>query len=189
MTDSHSDDAEFASAMQGVKPLTKPVKRVHLAPPVNATPGQSQRKQDAQIAKATAENPLNVSHLQMVKPDESLRYLKPGLDRSVLRKLKQGAFHVEASLDLHGKTVEQARNALLRFVHDCHRFDVRLAIVLHGKGEQGDPPALLKSFCNRWLRDIPEVLAFMTAPSHHGGAGAVYVLVKKRDVTTSDQQR
>jgi DNA-nicking Smr family endonuclease len=185
----HDDNEDFASAMAGVRPLTKPVKRVHRAPPVKATPGQSVRKQDAQIAKATADNPLNVSHLQMVKPDDSLRYLKPGLDRSVLRKLKQGAYQVEASLDLHGKTVEQARNALLRFVQDCFRFDVRLAIVLHGKGEQGDPPALLKSFCNRWLREIPEVLAFMSAPSHHGGAGAAYVLIKKRDAKAVEQPR
>lgn len=182
MTQDSSDDTQhFAEAMKGVVPLKTASKKADLTSPSKMTPGQDHRQKNAIIAKDAPENPLNVSHLTLVKPDDEIRYAAPGLARGVMRKIKQGAYAVEASLDLHGKTVEQARVALLRFVHDCRRFNVRLAIVLHGKGEQGDPPALLKSYTNRWLREIPEVLAFHSAPKHHGGVGAVYVLIKKQD--------
>ncbi len=182
MTQGTGDDAQqFEEAMKGVEPLKLKAQKADLTLPPKTTPGQDHRQQNATIAKDAPENPLNVSHLQMVQPQDSISYSKPGLAHGVMRKMKQGAFEIEARLDLHGKTVEQARIALLRFVQDCRRYHVRLAIVLHGKGEQGDPPALLKSYTNRWLREIPEVLAFHTAPKHHGGVGAVYVLIKKQD--------
>ena len=181
MTDVNLEDAEhFRDAMKDVKPLKTKAKKVDLTSTPTVTPGQGHRQQSATIARETAENPLNVSHLQLVLPQDSISYSKEGLAHGVMRKMKQGAFAIEARLDLHGKNVEQARFALLQFVQDCRRFDVRLAIVLHGKGELGDPPALLKSYTNRWLREIPEVLAFHSAPKHHGGVGAVYVLIKKQ---------
>ena len=38
---------------------------------------------------------------------------------------------------------------------------------------------MLKSYVNKWLPNLPEVMAFHSAQQHHGGAGAVYVLLKK----------
>ena len=40
-------------------------------------------------------------------------------------------------------------------------------------------PGILKSFVNKWLPELPAVLAYHTAQRHHGGSGATYVLLKK----------
>ena len=37
----------------------------------------------------------------------------------------------------------------------------------------------IKSFVNKWLPELPAVLAYHTAQRHHGGSGATYVLLKK----------
>ena len=43
------------------------------------------------------------------------------------------------------------------------------------------PGAKIKSYVNHWLREIPEVLAYHSAQRHHGGVGAVYVLLRKSE--------
>ena len=47
--------------------------------------------------------------------------------------------------------------------------------IVHGKGSE----AILKTCINGWLRQLPEVLAFCSAPPKDGGNGAVLVLLKK----------
>jgi len=176
----NQDDLDFLEQMKGVKPL-KTKSRVILKKEPRHTPGQHQRKLDATQMKNSADNPLSVDHLEMVNPEDIITFSRSGLAHGVFKKLKQGAYPIEAKLDLHHKTVEQAREAVRKFVIDCQRYDARTGIILHGKGALSDPPALLKSFTNRWLKQIPEVLAFHTAKPYQGGAGAVYVLIKKSE--------
>lgn len=179
MSDSE-DDLDFLEQMKGVKPL-KTKSRVFNSGYVKNTPGQIQRRQDAQVIRKKDDNPLSVEHLELVQPLDIISHVKTGLAPGVNKRMKQGGYSIDAKLDLHHKTVEQARVAVMQFIKDCQKYDARLAIILHGKGEQGDPPALLKSFTNKWLKDIPEVLAFHSAKPHHGGVGAVYVLIRKSE--------
>jgi DNA-nicking Smr family endonuclease len=68
------------------------------------------------------------------------------------------------------------------FIHECLRYDVRSALITHGKGQRNkDQIPLLKSFLARWLPLFPEVMAFHSAQKWHGGAGAVYVLLRKSE--------
>ena len=55
--------------------------------------------------------------------------------------------------------------------------------IIHGKGID----SILKTCVNGWLRQIPEVLAFCSAPAAQGGNGAVLVLLKKREKANRDQ--
>jgi DNA-nicking Smr family endonuclease len=85
-------------------------------------------------------------------------------------------------LDLHGLTVEQARHEVHRFIRDCVHYDVRSALISHGKGRNNkERQPLLKSFLARWLPMFPEVMAYHSAQKWHGGAGAVYVLLRKSE--------
>ena len=88
---------------------------------------------------------------------------------------------MDARLDLHHHTVEMARTAVYQFISDCLKYDIRTGIIVHGKGEREEPRALLKSYTNNWLREIPEVLAFHSALRQNGGVGAVYVLLKESE--------
>ncbi len=52
-------------------------------------------------------------------------------------------------------------------------------MIIHGKGEHANPPALMKSFVTTWLEQISDVLCFHSAMRQHGGTGALYVMIKK----------
>ena len=52
-------------------------------------------------------------------------------------------------------------------------------VIVHGKGERSNPPALMKSFVAQWLMQIKEVQCVHSAQRFHGGTGAVYVLLRK----------
>jgi DNA-nicking Smr family endonuclease len=111
---------------------------------------------------------------------EALSFARPGLQHTVLKKLRKGQFVVEAELDLHGRTVPEAADALTHFVRQSQRAGKRCVRIIHGKG-QGSPDKLpvLKTKINTWLRQKNEILAFCSALPVDGGTGAVYVLLKK----------
>lgn len=116
-----------------------------------------------------------------VATGEELLFARPGIQKQVLRKLRQGKFAVEAELDLHGLRVEQARQVLARFLGQSRDKGIRCVRVIHGKGLgsfQKQP--VLKDKTNRWLQQRDEVLAFCSARPVDGGTGAVYVLLKRR---------
>ena len=108
-----------------------------------------------------------------------LSFSRSGLQHKVLKKLRQGKKPIEHALDLHGLTVEQARNELLEFLGECEAAGVRHAIIVHGKGFRSKDKPVIKPMVNRWLRAADNVLAFHSALPKDGGSGAVYVLLKK----------
>jgi len=109
---------------------------------------------------------------------EALSYLRPGQPRQLLRRLRRGQFSVMAELDLHGKTVETARDELSRFLIECRFRDIRCVRVIHGKGKGStNRGPILKGKVDRWLRQRDEVVAFCSAPTIDGGTGAVYVVL------------
>jgi DNA-nicking Smr family endonuclease len=115
----------------------------------------------------------NVSH------EETLSFTAPGIQNSVLAKLRKGFFGVQAEIDLHGLNSETAKQQLLHFLNDSTKAGYRCVHIIHGKGYRStDSHPVLKNNLNRWLRQHKDVQAFCSASQRHGGAGAVYVLLK-----------
>jgi DNA-nicking Smr family endonuclease len=115
----------------------------------------------------------NVSH------EETISFTAPGIQNSVLAKLRKGFFGVQAELDLHGLNGESAKQELLHFLHFSVSSGYRCVQIIHGKGyRSSDSHPVLKNNINRWLRHHKAVQAFCSASPKHGGAGAVYVLLK-----------
>jgi len=110
-----------------------------------------------------------------IETGDELLYTRPGLQHSVIRKLRRGQYAIEAELDLHGAT--EAVNTFLKNARD---HDKRVVRIIHGKGNssEGKLP-VLKGKVNSWLRQKGEVLAFCSARPNDGGTGAVYVLLKR----------
>ncbi len=108
-----------------------------------------------------------------------LEFIRPGIQRKVVRRLRRGQIRVEESLDLHGMTVSEAHRALERFLAEASGRGLRCVHVVHGKG-LGSPAgrATLKGTLDRWLRLHQDVLAFTSATAPDGGTGAVYVLLR-----------
>jgi len=163
-----------------VKPL-KTDKRVDLKRELLNDASQNLRKQNAVEFNVSDADPLESDTMAMVAPMDLLQFQRPGVQHGVYKNLRLGKYPIEARLDLHRHTQEQARIALYRFVQDCLEHDVRSALITHGKGEGRARPALLKSCVAHWLPQMDAVLAFHTAQKHHGSYGATYVLLRKSE--------
>ncbi len=115
----------------------------------------------------------------LLDTDESLSYYRPGVSEEVVRKLRRGAWIVQAQLDLHGMRRDEAREALAEFIRESGKRGLRCLRVIHGKGlgSIGKEP-VLKGKVRAWLVQKEEVIAFCQARAHDGGAGAVLVLLQ-----------
>lgn len=177
------DDATlFAQATRGATRL-KTTEPLPQSAPKKPSASQLHRRAMA-VAEATEQGPISDSAalLHAVEPEESLSFARSGVQLRSLQKLKQGQPHWQAAVDLHGCTVDQAREAVLTLIKEAYADNLQAVKVVHGKGlTQGQ--ALLKTYVNGWLRQIPEVLAFGSAPAREGGTGAVFVLIKRRRET------
>lgn len=178
----NSDDDLFFQEMQGVKPIQTKA-RVQLAKADLSKANAAARKLAAEKqAEVADKNHLQTSEVKRIGPHDILGYKRPGIQDGVFRKLRLGKYEIEARLDLHRRTVEQARSELFRFIHDCMDHDIRCILILPGKGDRNiEDPGILKSYLVHWLEDLDDVQAFHTAQKHHGGSGAFYVLLRKSE--------
>lgn len=115
---------------------------------------------------------------QLVDTRQEPSYLRAGLGRDVLRKLRRGHWVVQDVVDLHGLNREQAKLSLAEFLGSCLKRGLRCVRVVHGKGlrSPGKEP-VLKGKVQLWLARRKEVLAYCEAPANLGGSGALLVLL------------
>jgi len=114
------------------------------------------------------------------------------IERRLKRDLQRGAAQADGVIDLHGMTQAQAHVALRGFLARAQGQGAKLVIVITGKGwsQEADARArwfegagVLRRNVPHWLRE-PEmrsvVLGFEEAGPAHGGAGALYVRLRRR---------
>lgn len=118
-----------------------------------------------------------------LEPDPStlgdeLSFLRPGVQRTQLRKMRKGAYAIRSELDLHGMTAAEAQRQLSLFLQECRQHGERCVRIIHGKGHHSrERQPVLKVKLNLWLRQSRMVLAFCPASPADGGTGALYVLL------------
>jgi DNA-nicking Smr family endonuclease len=142
---------------------------------------------EAQLAKReaaiwlTEHDPeyLSIDYAPSVKPDDVIEFKRDGVQEGVYRKLRLGKYPLQAKLDLHRKTLKEARDEVVKFLKQCIRMDIRTVLIVHGRGERSNPPALMKSYVASWLQQIRDVQCVHSAQQFHGGSGAVYVMLRK----------
>jgi|SRR5690554_3532804 len=171
------DEQLFRQAMLGVKPLRQD--KVDIQPIQSLVDPIRRRK--AAIAERSEDNALSDA-VQLVDNDAVVSFKRPGMQQQMFKKLRLGKYESQARLDLHGLQIEQARAAVYEFILACQREALRTVIIVHGKGQRSATgEALLKSHTVHWLEQMQPVMAFHSAQARHGGAGAVYVLLRKND--------
>ena len=178
-TDQDEDDL-FGQAMQDVAPIGKG-KKAHRKMTAEVTPAQLQRRDAAMGLSKDRVDPnfLTLGEVPSREPLEVLEWKKDGVQNAVFNQLRRGGYAVEGQLDLHRKTVKEARDLVFNFLKLAQARDWRSLLIAHGKGELSKTPGRLKSYLVAWLEAHPEVIAFCSAQKRHGGVGAVYVLVRK----------
>ncbi|MGA8890834.1 MAG: Smr/MutS family protein [Anaeromyxobacteraceae bacterium] len=115
--------------------------------------------------------------------DEYIEGRVAGLDPGLVRKLRRGEFSVQAHLDLHGRSRGEAKGEVDAFLRRSREQGKRCVLLVHGRGlHSKDQVPVLKEALRSWLataRFGRHVLAFATARPQDGGAGAVYVLLRR----------
>ena len=118
----------------------------------------------------------------VAEPD-SYSFQRNGIQSKLFNRLKRGQIKPQDTLDLHGLTGQEARQIVGQFITQCQDRGIQCALIIHGKGHQSKGPAILKPLTAQLLKDTPSVMAYHLAKPRDGGAGALYVLLKKSKKT------
>ena len=134
----------------------------------------------------------NYSTAKKLSAEEKTKTIKLGTvgaaDGETARRMRKGRLAISARLDLHGYSLSQAYEILLKFLAASQNSGARCVLVITGKGGRfGKGTGKLKSELPNWLNDNslkPMILSFSHAIPRDGGNGAFYILlrnpVKKR---------
>jgi len=176
-----SDDDLWERATTGVRPV--PGRDKVAPPPAPRGAPRDVWHPDLEALQAlealvSGEAPFDISD-----SDEFIEGAVSGFDPQVLRRLRRGEFSVQGHLDLHGLTRAEAKARVDAFLQEARRKGKRCVVLVHGRGlHSRDQVPVLKEALRTWLataRFGRHVLAFATARPQDGGAGAVYVLLRK----------
>jgi DNA-nicking Smr family endonuclease len=178
------DDALFLAEMTGVARLDPDRRgRAGAPPPAPAAAARTPRSDDAEAYAqlcdlVEGEGPFDIADTQ-----EYIEGIAPGIDRRLLRRLRRGDYAIQGHIDLHGLTAEVARERVQRFITEARAASRRCVLIVHGRGlNSKDHIPVLKERLRLWLtrgRIARSVLCFATARPYDGGAGAVYVLLRR----------
>lgn len=172
---SPNDAEEFRKAVGDVVPIRAPNRAEpfrKLPPPIPAKRQEDERAVLAELAALAAGD-------DDIEVEEDHLFLRPGLPRDILRKLRRTHWVIQGHLDLHGLTALEAVEQTALFLADCQRRGKRCVRIVHGKGlrSPGREP-VLKGRIRKLLTRRDEVLAFVEPRPIHGGGGAVVVLLE-----------
>lgn len=120
----------------------------------------------------------------VVPAQASSRLPGHGFDRPTRARLAKGRLAIEGKVDLHGLTQSEAHALLLSFLHRAQADGRRHVLVVTGKGASLGSEGVLRRAVPGWLATPPfRVLvgAYEPAASRHGGSGALYVRLRRRD--------
>ena len=110
----------------------------------------------------------------------------------VTKRLHRGDFSIQSYVDLHGLNVHDAKEVFESFMNDAVKNGKRAVAVVHGRGLSSPVEPVLKTKVQQWLTTGPLrkwVMAFTSAMSCDGGAGATYVLLRNRPLTKKYRKR
>jgi DNA-nicking Smr family endonuclease len=175
---SREERALWRAVTRDVAPLAETPSR----PPEGPVPNPPERSsKDAQAGEGrvgAAPRHPSAKPLPPLSPETTA-----GVDRRTAERLRRGALALEARLDLHGMTQEEAHRALDAFLARAAQAGKRCVLVITGKGGRSSGDGVLRAAVPRWLNEAPNrarLLAFAPAQPQDGGAGALYLLLKRR---------
>jgi DNA-nicking Smr family endonuclease len=170
---SRDESALFRAVMHDVAPRRARAPLPEATPPSDPAP--------VRTTSAPAPRPAAQSSL----PNLALGVFA-GIDKRSALRLKRGQYPIEERLDLHGLIQAEAHQALNDFVAEAAHSGRRCVLVITGKGRRGRsgaPEGILQRMVPHWLNQPllrRLILGAALAQPRHGGAGALYLLLRRR---------
>jgi DNA-nicking Smr family endonuclease len=109
------------------------------------------------------------------------------LETRLRQRLARGRVAVEETLDLHGYRQDQAHRALRDFLIRAQARGAKLVLIVTGKGRTAAEPGVLRRAVPLWLEAVDlrgVVVGFGEATATHGGSGALYVRLRRKEQKT-----
>jgi DNA-nicking Smr family endonuclease len=110
-----------------------------------------------------------------------------GLDASWDRKLARGLASPDVTIDLHGHNLATAYATLDERLEQAAATGARLVLLITGKPPRGDrfpvERGAIRASVDSWLhasRHASDIAAVRSAHPRHGGAGALYLVLRRR---------
>ena len=199
--DDHGEDDDarlWESVTRSVKPLPRTGRLPPVAAPEKKAPPAPADATPKAAPKAVPERegraPVDLSGLRLGARDRPAAPAAPrssglshgdapGVDKRTATRFRRGLMPIDATLDLHGHTQASGRAALAGFLRAHRAAGRRCVLVVTGKGLKDDwSVGALRQALPGWL-NAPDlrrlILAYCHAQPHHGGSGAVYILLKR----------
>ncbi|WP_422041041.1 Smr/MutS family protein [Roseibium sp.] len=140
--------------------------------------------------RAAVKTPRTSTAIKAPAPEKKAPDLLPlhQLETRYRRKIVRGVRAIDARIDLHGLTQYQAHDRLRGFLYQAQARSHKVVLVITGKGggpgqAYMDERGILRRMVPQWLA-MPDmrsvVLGYEEAHASHGGAGALYVRIRKR---------
>jgi DNA-nicking Smr family endonuclease len=174
------EKALFLKAMKDVRPLDAPYKKESA---LRCPPEQPPCNEDA-LGRSYLQKLVDTGQgFRVADTPEYVEGKGCCVPRELVRRLRQGAFSIQAHIDLHGLRAADARDAVDGFLDKAIRDGLRMVLIIHGRGLSSPQGPVLKSQLVDLLEQGPWrkwVLAYTSARSCDGGAGATYVLLRSR---------
>lgn len=176
-TPSGEEIALWEKVTETVTPLARPPRRPRPKPPTEAAKPQKPKPAKAPVV------PVKPAAKPAPKP-ATPPALNP-LDRRTLSRIGRGSVAIDGRIDLHGMTQEAAQHRLVAFLERAQADGKKVVLVITGKGKAADgngERGVLRRVVPHWLsapRLRPLVVGFDAAGPAHGGAGALYVRIRR----------
>jgi DNA-nicking Smr family endonuclease len=184
-----SEEELFKEAMSGVNPLVK-----NQATRKNVAIKQTEKLRDADEDETLSQLARLVNFGEGFIVSETPEYIEGtgyNSHREFARRLHRGDFSIQAHIDLHGMNAEQAKAAFESFLSDAINSGKRAVLIIHGRGLSSRGEPVLKNKVREWLHQsywLKRIIAYTSAQSYDGGAGATYVLLRSRPVSRKSMQ-
>ena len=179
----------FQEAMSGVERLNDPNRTADIkTKPVVKTEPVNEDLEVLMKLKGLIQSGKGIIIADTSEYIEGSGYLAPP---DITTRLHRGDFSIQDHIDLHGLSVAEAEVVFEEFLNDSIVSGKRAVLVIHGRGLSSPGQPVLKTKVYQWLtrsRWRKWVIAFTSARSCDGGAGASYVLLRKRPLTKSQRK-
>jgi DNA-nicking Smr family endonuclease len=164
-----SDDElkAWATVTRSIRPLKKNPRRAVKAELPAVPPAPRKAPLKPSIAK-----PQPAAAVPQKKAAEPIALLS----RREKQRVSRGHDAIDARLDLHGHTQDEAYGALLRFLRRVSAAEKKLVLVITGKS------GVLRRQVPMWLSTPefrPLIISADVASIGHGGEGALYIRVRR----------
>lgn len=168
--------------------VTRDVKPIKRSSPARAKPEAAKEPAPAKSKKSGGAPPVRPALPARPKasamPARELSHGRAsGVDKRTMDRLRRGQLPIEAEIDLHGHTLDEAHRVLNAFITGHAAAGRRCVRVITGKGSYRQGGGVLKTAVPRWLNEPPlqdGILAFAHARRDDGGEGALYVLLRRK---------